>query len=153
MMTFVNEKTKLIISGILIVVFIGLITLFALVDIDLGIIKISSVKTLLKQRREISGATAELKQQQSEYSTAVNNVKTEENKYKAEKAKYDAISDDTVNIIKEATTKESYNIEYMWIRLGNYAKSNNLSILMVEPGGAKAKEENKTDGKTADGKT
>ncbi len=137
-----NENIKFfIVTGILLT-FIGLIVLFAMVDMNLGIVKISSVKTLLAQKSAVTKSQENLKKEEAKYTKAISEVKTQEAKYKDEKAKYDAISDDTVKMINEATTEENYNIEYMWIKLGNYAKSNNLTILVTEPGGTATTAEN-----------
>lgn len=142
-----NENIKFfIVTGILLV-FIGLIVLFAMVDINLGIVKISSVKTLLAQKSAVNKSQDNLKKEEVKYTKAISEVKTQEAKYKDEKTKYDAISNDTVKMINEATTEENYNIEYMWIKLGNYAKSNNLTILVTEPGGTAISDE--TTDKTA----
>ena len=130
-----KEYKNLIIVSVSLLVVIGLIVLFAFVDIDLGIIKISSVETILAQYDKITEAEQDLQTQQKIYNSALESLETEKKKYENEKAKYESISDETVKIIKEATTQENYSIEYMWITLGNYAKVNNLSIVLVEPGG------------------
>lgn len=131
-----EEYKKTIIFSSISVVILILIVVFCLVDISLGPIKISSISTILKQHTIITTAKNDLTTQQNLYKSAVSAQDTEKKNFDSEKAKYDAISDETVNIIKEATAIENYSIEYMWIRLGNYAKTNNLSIVLVEPGGS-----------------
>lgn len=131
-----EEYKKTIIFSSISVVILILIVVFCLVDISLGPIKISSISTILKQHTIITTAKNDLTTQQNLYKSAVSAQETEKKNFDSEKAKYDAISDETVNIIKEATAIENYSIEYMWIRLGNYAKTNNLSIVLVEPGGS-----------------
>lgn len=152
MIDFRNNKKYIIVIAVL-VVSIGMVVLFSLVDVNLGIFKIASVTTLLEQRVAINDSEAKLKQEESTYNTAINNIKTQQTKYKTEKTKYETISDDTINIINEATTEENYNIEYMWVKLGNYAKSNNLTLIVTEPGGTVTQTPTTTDAKTTTGTT
>ncbi|MDD3303728.1 MAG: hypothetical protein PHP54_02310 [Clostridia bacterium] len=126
---------NLVIAIAIIVVSLGFLTLFMLVDINLGPIKISSISTIMSEHSSVKKAQNALNTEQDNYKTTLKNLDTEKSSYKSEKQKYEAISDETVNVIKEATKQQNYSIEYMWIRLGNYAKTNNLSIVLVEPGG------------------
>lgn len=127
-----------IISVAVLIILIVALTLSALYDVNLGPLKILSVKSLMSQYNQITTANTNLEQQKSKYQTTLTSLETAKSDFKTQKAKYDSISDDTINIIKEATTNEKYDIEYIWVKLGNYAKENNLSIVLVEPGGSAA---------------
>lgn len=130
-----SEFKKIIIISTCLVVVITLLVITLVMDIDLKVINLTSINSLLAKHDEILKEEEKLKNKQTEYDTAVKKVETSKTSFDTEKAKYEAISDETINIIKEATTEENYDIEYMWITLGNYAKSNNLTIVMAEPGG------------------
>lgn len=143
-MTEYIKKIVIISSCILCLIVLILIALF--VDLDLKIIKFNSIKTLFAKHEEIVKEEENLTKKENEYNLTLKKVKDAEKTFEDEKAEYEAITDDTINIIKEATTEENYNIEYMWIRLGNYAKINNLSIIMVEPGGTFEEESAEKDG-------
>ncbi|MEG2348295.1 MAG: hypothetical protein RSB67_01430 [Clostridia bacterium] len=130
-----NNKKKLIIFIIISIVALGLFILFCLVDVNLGIIKFSSIKSLIDNHSIVSQAEETLIKAEDSYKTTKKSLEDEKLNYSKEKQKYEAISNETIDIIKDATTKEKYSIEYMWIRLGNYARVNNLSIIVVEPGG------------------
>jgi hypothetical protein len=130
-----KETTKLIIAVVFLVIFIAGIVTLCLMDVNLGFINTSSIRTLLSQKDTVSNKEKELVQKQTKYTTTLQSLETAKSDYQKEKAKYEAISNETIDIIKEATTKENYNIEYMWIKLGNYAKTNNLTLIVVEPGG------------------
>lgn len=130
-----NDIMKLVVTALVLLAFIAVFTLIALFDVDLGIVKILSVKTILGQHSEVEKATDTLLTQEQNYKTAIQTVQTAIKSYDTEKAKYDAISDETIEIIKKATTQEKYDIEYIWVTLGNYARVNNLAIILVEPGG------------------
>ncbi len=144
---FGGFKKTIIISviDVLIILFIVLLTL---VDINIGPIHLSSIKSIKVQHDKVKVAETELGVEQTLYEAALENLETQKDKYNREKTQYEAISDETVSIIREATAKENYSIEYMWIRLGNYAKSNNLSIILVEPGGSSSIQSNNTSGET-----
>lgn len=131
-----SELKKIIIISVCLVCLIALILIALFVDLDLKIVKFTSINSLLNKHSELSQYEAKLTKKQDEYNNTVKKMDDIKETFESEKTKYDSISDETVNIIKEATTEENYNIEYMWIRLGNYAKSNNLSIVMAEPGGS-----------------
>ena len=129
-----NNKKMIIISSILGVTVI-LIVLLMLLGANLIIVKIPSISSLLGEYGLVKKSEKDLSTAQGTYYTTVSNLEKAESDYNKQKNKYNSISDETINVIKEATTEESYNLEYMWIKLGNYAKKNNLEIVMVEPGG------------------
>ncbi len=129
-----KDTTKIIISVVLFLVFGGLTVLFTLVDLDLSVIRFSSVKGVIAKREELLVLEDSLKKSEEKYESAKNNLAIAKKNYDSSKAKYEAISDQTIDLIREATTEENYDIEYMWIKLGNYASMNNLSIVMLEPG-------------------
>ena len=131
-----EEYKRTIIISVIDVIIILLIALLTLADINIGPIHLSSIKSIMAQDKKVKAAEAELDTAKTLYEAAVTGLESQKAKFEKEKGQYDAISDDTVNIIKEATAKENYSIEYMWIKLGNYAIKNNLSIVLVEPGGA-----------------
>lgn len=139
---------NLLISISIIVVSLGLLTLFALVDINLGPIKISSISTIMAEHDNVVKAQTSLTAEENNYKNTLKNLETEKSNYSTEKQKYEAISDETVSVIKEATKQQNYSIEYMWIKLGNYAKTNNLGIVLVEPGGTQGSGTNGTNTST-----
>lgn len=130
-----SELKKIIIISVCLVIVIVLFVLALIMDFEFNFIKLNSIETLLGKHDEIISEENKLESKKTEYETALKKVEDSKTSYENEKSKYEAISDETINIIKEATTEEYYDIEYMWITLGNYAKSNNLTIIMAEPGG------------------
>lgn len=146
-----NAATKYIIISIILLAFGGLTAFFVMEDVDLGFFKISSVSTLMGKKTEVAASQKNVEEQESAYDSAIATEKTEEKNFKKAKEEYESISDDTINMINEATTEENYNLEYMWVKLGNYAKSNNLTILVTEPGGTAPSDESKSTAKTPGG--
>lgn len=129
-----NNKKMIIISSILAVSVI-LLLVFMLLGVNFGAFRIPSVSYILGEYNLAKKSEKELTSTQDIYYSTVNNLEKSQTEYNRQKNKYNSISDETIDVIKEATTEETYNLEYMWIKLGNYAKKNNLEIVMVEPGG------------------
>lgn len=132
-----NNK-KMIIVSVILAVSVVMLLVFMLLGVNMIFFRISSVPQLLNEYALVKKSEADLTKTQQTYYNTINSLKSAENEYNKQKNKYNSISDETINIIKEATTEETYNLEYMWIKLGNYAKKNNLEIVMVEPGGQKS---------------
>lgn len=129
-----ENKIKLAITSVLFVVFIALVIVLMTMELDLGVFKTNSLSSLNNYSKELKTLQASLTNQDTIYKNSVKSIEGAQDKYISEKKKYDTISDETIEIIKEATTQENYNIEYMWVKLGNYAKKNNLSLILAEPG-------------------
>lgn len=127
-----NESKKIIIISIITVVLIAILVCIALVDIPL--LGSSSIESIIAMHDQIVNKEAELLTKQSDYEQSLSRLETAKQTYQTEKTKYEAISDETIRIIKESNTEENYSLEYMWIKLGNYANKNNLTLVMIEPG-------------------
>ncbi|MEG1705556.1 MAG: hypothetical protein RR290_03155 [Clostridia bacterium] len=131
----IKHKKLLIGEAIAVIVIISLVVSIFFIDFDLGIFKIVSCNTLFSKYNTLKDMDSKLLSTKLRYTTAQQSVNTSIDEYTKQKNQYNAITDETIAIIKEATVDEKYNIEYMWIKLGNYATSNNLTLTIVEPGG------------------
>lgn len=131
-----NKLITLIVSCVVLILLVLLVTFMLINDSEVLGIKVSSIKTLLGLNEKINEATENYETEKTNYNSTIKKLETAKDEYAKEKTKYDAISQETIEMIKQAIKKEQYNIEYMWIKLGNYAKTNNLSIVLVEPGGS-----------------
>lgn len=129
--------------GIIILLVLFIITLIN--GISIGKVKILSLKDISSKNGEVKVAEANLELEKTKYAVLENKLVEEKKSFKEEKAKYEAISGDTVDIINKINTKEKYSIEYIWIKLGNYASSSNLSIIVAEPGNSLNGEEQEED--------
>lgn len=144
-----KDTVKVIICTIIFLVCGALIALFALIDIDLSAIKLSSIQGIIEKKENLITLEKNLENAENKYSSTKKTFESTKTEFETAKSKYEAISDETISMIKEATTEENYDIEYMWIKLGNYAAINNLSIVMVEPGGKVEEVVSTEDTKTA----
>lgn len=148
-----KDNVKILICVILFLMFGGLTVLFCMLDVNLGFISTSSIEGIIAKREQLLNLESKLESTESTYTNTKNKVETSKKAFTTAKNKYEAISDETIDLIKEATTEENYDIEYMWIKLGNYASVNNLKILLVEPGGTVAETTTGDSTKTDDANT
>ena len=144
----IQSNKKLMVTSIILGCIIILLVIFMLLGLNLGFIKINSISSLIEEYSQVKSSEKKLNSSNEKYNSTIEELKKSENEFNKQKNKYNSISDETVNVIKEATTEDMYNLEYMWIKLGNYAKRHNLELVIVEPGG-NAKKEDSKDSKTS----
>ncbi|MBR1883463.1 MAG: hypothetical protein IJ809_00690 [Clostridia bacterium] len=101
---------------------------------DLLLFKVYSTSALDEKKEELNTKVESLDLTRTNHKNALNNLESAKSNYEKEKNRYDAISDETISIINQATKGTTYNLEYIWVNLGNYALANNLSISLYEPG-------------------
>ena len=106
-----KETVKIIVCIVLFFVFGGLTTLFTLVDLDLSILEFSSINGVIAKREELLKLESELQVAEKRYEESKKILSSSQSSFKSAKNKYEAISDETINLIKEATTEENYDIE------------------------------------------
>lgn len=105
--------------------------------------------------KTISGfidTTEQYTKSEETYKSAINQQKTKldelrktESSYEEAKRKYENLTDDTINTVKEANKTEKYSIEYLWVRLGDYAKKHNVEIMIVDPSSTVSQGSTSTD--------
>lgn len=125
-------------SKVIIVISIALVIIAAIVfvtvkDISFMGAKALSIKGIENKVAEAGNINVSFEQKQLQYLNKVAEKTTAEEEYKSQKSKYDAISEDTISLIKDVTKDQKYNIEYLWVALGDYADDNNLRLIMLEP--------------------
>ncbi len=127
-------RKGLIIELVLIVLAIAAAVVMYNVDLDLIFFKIYTTKSLEDKKIELEQKMSELETTRVSHRNALKSLESVKSSYSEEKTKYDAISEDVLRTINDATIGEEYNLEYIWISLGNYARQNNLKMLLYEPG-------------------
>ena len=145
-----KNLTKFVISCFILILLIGSLVYIATNDIDLGFLRIWSISSITSRYDEVKQKEETLLQRENTYKNTLRNLESAKVNFNQQKTKYEAISNETINMIKEATTEENYDIEYMWVKLGNYARTNNLQIVLIEPGGSASIENKAEDTKTED---
>lgn len=136
-----KQYTKLIILSIVLVVLIALVTIFMVTDIDLKIFKSLSIAGIQQKKIDVDGKKAEQLMEVLSNSQAKQDLQTSKNSFDVAKSTYESIDKSTIEIVQEATKEEKYFIEYLWIVLGNYAKTNNVGISIITPDSTVQKEE------------
>lgn len=127
-------RKGIIVELALIVIAVAAAILMYNVDLDLILFKIYTTKSLEDKKIELEQKMAELENTRVQHKNALNSLESAKSAYSEEKNRYEAISEETLSMINNATSGDEYNLEYMWVSLGNYAKQNNLSIVLYEPG-------------------
>lgn len=131
----IKSKKFLIGEAIAALIIASIIAVIFMVEVDLGIFKIVSPQSLISQYESIKDMNSKLATSKTNYETSIKAVDTAKSEYTKQKEKYEAITDEAISIIKDATADEQYNIDYIWVQIGNYAKANNLVLSLIEPGG------------------
>ena len=142
-----NPKQMILIEVIIMVVSIALIILSVTGDLDLMLFKIYSTGSLNDVNEELEKEKNTLDLIKTKHQSSLKNLETAKTNYSEEKLRYESIQESTISILNDATKGEEYNIEYMWISLGNYAIQNNLQISLDESAETSSvnKETTKTD--------
>lgn len=138
-----SSKIKTYILSLCIVIISILLAISLFNGLNIFGIKVLSLKDISSKKNEVKLAETNLELEKTKYEILEEKLNTEKTEFKTEKNKYESISEETVNIINKLNTKEKYSIEYIWIKLGNYAKLNNLDIVVAEPGNTLNGEEEK----------
>ena len=133
---------KIIIMSLTLILIIVGIVLVLIKDVDFKIFETISTKTVTLKKDSVEGLMVAEEETKEKYNKQLNALANAQDAYKASKQKYDAIDQATIEMVQEATAEEKYFIEYLWIVLGNYARSNDLMIDIVTPSSVKAKQEN-----------
>lgn len=148
------ENKKLLIGEVAaLLIIIGLFVSIFFIDFDLFIFKLVSTNKIVDEYNSLKITDTKLSNTKNRYNASLKGLDTAKAEFEKQKEQYEAITDETVEIIKEATVDEKYNIEYMWIKLGNYATTNNLALTLVEPGGKVQTEQTETDTQVTSGDT
>lgn len=127
-------RKGLVVELILIILAVSAAVVMYNVDLDLIFFKVYTTKSLEDKKIELEQKMNELETTRVSHKNALKSLENAKSSYADEKSKYEAISEDVITTINEATMGEEYNLEYIWISLGNYARQNNLKILLYEPG-------------------
>lgn len=128
-----NQMKIYVISGTLTILLILLVvSLFN--GVHLGKITILSLQEIANKKEQITLSETNYDLENTKYQVALSKLNREKELFQTSKNKYEAISEEMIRLINERNTQEKYSIEYIWIKLGNYAQECNLDIIVAEPG-------------------
>lgn len=123
------KKTLILIIGIIL---LTLIILAGVRGINVGKFSVSSVKQIKESSLELDSKIEEAKTETNQnYLKAVNDAETSIEKLKNAKEEYETkIASLTGNTGIGISQIEKYKIEYIWNKLGTYAKSEGIKIVL-----------------------
>lgn len=125
-----------IISGILLLVLVAVVVLSGIVLIrgfEYKDISVMPLLDVIEYTDKIEEEKSELNLATAEYNARKTNLEKEKANYEDMKSKYENVSQEEIDRILEAYKKYKYDLEWLWITLGNYASVNNLQIVINEP--------------------
>lgn len=119
-----------ILIGVLIVILIAGIGLTIANGINLGNIQISSIKQLGEKDKEIEKDIQNLKQMKEvTLSKTMDEIEESAKELKSKREEYALlINDNEAGEINALITAEKYQVEYLWVKLGNYATKNGITL-------------------------
>lgn len=129
-----NKYKKIIILSSVLFVIIALITLVMVFDIDMVIIKNLSIVGIENKKQDIDDVKNQKEIESNKFEELQNSLKKAKDNFDVQKQTYENIPSSDIAIVQQATIDEKYFIEYLWVVLGNYAKTNNLKINIITPG-------------------
>ena len=134
-------KKLMILSGILVLI-IALLTVAMVVDFDLLLFKNLSISGVENKKQDTEALIKDRDTENANYTKALEDLKKSENSYDVEKEAYENIPQSDITVVQQATIDEKYFIEYLWVDLGNYAKTNNLKLNIITPGSSYSSTQN-----------
>lgn len=128
--------------AILVLVLLSLVIGFFMTnDLEIFGHKIRAIKGYSETLSELVGSENGFEVTSNSQKAKIKELEQAKKDFEIEKDKYEKIPDSTIEMIKNASKKEKYSLEYLWVRIGQYAKKYNLNISLIEPGGTIVAEE------------
>lgn len=118
---------RILISA-LILILIAIFTLMAASGINIGKLKIASIREIIQENEQLDTDIENLNTTiETDYVSAKSNLDASFKKLQTSKQKYqDTIRFSTEEEIKAANQSEKYEIGYLWTKIGLYATKNNV---------------------------
>lgn len=129
-----REYEKMIIYSVVFVVIVVAITLLMTNDVNLFFFNNLSITSVDQVKQETDALIESKQKEEQNYTEAKEKLANSKNSFDVAKAEYESIDAETIKQVQEATKEEKYFIEYLWIVLGDYAKTNNVIIDIITPG-------------------
>lgn len=129
-----KQIVNLIIAVVVLLAIGGIIGFLTTNDIEVFGHKIRAIKGYSKTLSDLVKNENDFEVSANTQKTKISELEQAKKSFEVEKNKYEKITDNTIDIIKNSTKKEKYSLEYLWVRLGQYAGKYNLKIALVEPG-------------------
>lgn len=126
-----NEKVNILIQSLILLIIIAIIVFVCVWGME--DFKIFSVSQITEKADGLKTTNLSFETLEQQYKNKIVERNLAQEKFTKEKNKYEAISEDTIALIKDVTKDQEYMIEYLWVVLGNYAEENGLKLIVMEP--------------------
>lgn len=118
-----------ILIGVLIVVLIASIAFTLINGIAIGNVQISSIKQLAEKDKELEDNIRNLKNMKEvTFSDSIEQLEQENKRLKSKREEYSALINNAEGEVANIISAEKYQIEYLWVKLGNYATKNGVTL-------------------------
>lgn len=126
-----SEKENILVQILILIVIVAVLVFVCVWGFEsLGILSVSQIKAKADSLG-MSNLSFETLDQQ--YKNSIIERDMAQDEFNNQKSKYEAISDDTIELIKDVTKDQEYMIEYLWVVLGAYAEDCGLKLIVMEP--------------------
>ena len=141
-----RKYDKLITLSSILLLLIVVITLAMVYDMDLFLFKNLSIAGVKEKKMAVDELIQKQTIEEFNNLQAKQELNESKNDFDVAKEAYESIDDSTIAIVQQATKEDKYFIEYLWVVLGNYAKTNNVGIDVITPNSTVvSKEEDETE--------
>lgn len=140
-----RKYDKLITLSSILLLLIVVITLAMVYDVDLFLFKNLSIAGVKEKKMAVDELIQKQTIEEFNNLQAKQELNESKNDFDVAKEAYESIDDSTIAIVQQATKEDKYFIEYLWVVLGNYAKTNNVGIDVITPNSTVVSKEEKTE--------
>lgn len=126
-----SEKKNILIQILVLIVIIALLVFVCVWGLDT--LKIFSVAQISEKAETLGTSNLDFETLEQQYKNKIVERNMAQEEFNTEKSKYEAISDETIDLIKSVTKDQEYMIEYLWVVLGAYAEDCGLKLIVMEP--------------------
>ena len=129
-----REYLNLGISILILVILGAVIGFFTTNDLEIFGYKVRAIKGYTETLSELVGTENKFEVASNQQKAKISELEQAKKSFEVEKSKYENITDETIDTIKNANKKEKYSLEYLWVKIGQYANKYKLKIGLIEPG-------------------
>ena len=126
-----SEKKNILIQILILIIIIAVLVFICIWGIEsLGVFSVSQISA---KAEKLGSSNLNFETLDQQYKNSIIERDMAQDEFNKQKSKYEAISDDTIELIKDVTKEQEYMIEYLWVVLGAYAEDCGLKLIVMEP--------------------
>ena len=126
-----SDKRNVLIQMLVLIIVVAVLIYVCVWGIEsLGVYSVSKIS---EQSQSLDTANGDFDGLNQQYKNKILDRDVAKEEFNKQKSKYEAISDETIELIKDVTKEQEYMIEYLWVVLGAYAEDCGLKLIVMEP--------------------